>query len=62
MEAHVYKQTYDGYEKVNVDPSEGYTTITCPECEGTGIFFITDTDYQPCVLCKTSGSIWVTLV
>lgn len=40
---------------------EGYTTIECPSCRGTGVFNITDADSQDCVECSTEGRLIVPL-
>jgi hypothetical protein len=43
---------------VPVQDSElGITWISCPECQGAGVFEITDKDRQPCNYCKTLGSV-----
>jgi len=39
----------------------GYTEISCPSCGGSGVFRITDIDFQDCVECSTRGIIVVGL-
>jgi DnaJ-class molecular chaperone len=59
MFAVIYKQAYDEPVAEIKYPDYDYFTFPCPDCEGTGVFSITNTDSQPCVVCKTSGVIWV---
>lgn len=39
------------------DIRRGYIEYECPECDGTGVFEITETESQPCNYCKTRGTI-----
>lgn len=39
----------------------GVIHIECPECSGTGVFWITDEHSQPCNRCKTRGLISASL-
>jgi len=55
---------YPRGEEVGVseeDIRRGFTRIECLECEGTGVFVITDFDYQECVSCKGTGEVVVSI-
>lgn len=58
----LYTQSFDNPKEdflQDIDLSNGeYQQIKCFECNGTGVYWITDVDYQSCVNCKTSGKIW----
>ena len=58
-----YRRNQENVEILET-PSEvrtGVTFIECPECFGTGVFEITDTDSQDCNYCKTAGEMPVTI-
>lgn len=35
--------------------SRGAWWVSCPECDGTGVFVLPDYDTVPCNYCKTGG-------
>lgn len=43
------------------DIERGFTRTECFECDGAGVFVITDYDYQECVSCKGSGEVVVSI-
>jgi len=67
MIAHIYKQAFNYTLKYNnpkvleVDPIEGYTQITCCDCNGTGKFKLPDKYVMQCVACKGTGKEWINL-
>lgn len=63
VKLNIYKQQYQTYKQIELreDDIERYITIECSDCNGTGIFYITNEDRQSCVECKGSGSVWITV-
>lgn len=64
MKTCIYKQTYDCPRLDNItvdDQTYGFAQICCPECNGGGVYILPDDTGQPCVTCKASGRLWVTL-
>lgn len=66
MIARIYRQAYDDsdYGCVEVsaaDEDYGFTSCICPDCNGTGLFEISNDDVVMCVPCKGTGRQWVTL-
>lgn len=52
------------HERIQVSPEEiavGWTTATCPACEGSGVFCEGDPWEGPCVECSTSGEVMVSI-
>lgn len=64
MKAYIYKQTYGGAVLKNITVEEqmhGFVQICCPDCSGSGIYILPDDIGEPCVICKSSGRLWVAL-
>lgn len=60
MEGEIYRQSFSQvYAIQNIDLNKGlYQKTECNDCDGSGIFLITDTDMQVCNECKGSGMTW----
>lgn len=64
MKTCIYKQAYDCKTLKDItadDQACGFVQTCCPECNGSGVYLLPDDTWQPCVMCKTSGRLWVTL-
>lgn len=58
-----YNSVNNKKEKIkllDINMISGIGKYRCPDCQGTGIFWITSHDKQTCVKCKSAG--WVNIV
>lgn len=62
LKCEVYKQSFESSTSININCLDNdYQKMKCLECDGSGLFYITNEDFQKCNECKGCGEIWFNL-